>query len=76
MAYDLPAQPQLFGRLVTDAGIEGIVYCSRYSHEPCVAIFPQNFKGTDSYVALDDEPPPQNTVRRLDGATGLPPVIL
>jgi len=60
MQFDVPATGQIFGQLVAGAGIEGIVYLSKFTGKECIVIFPQNFEeGTDSFIALDDEPPTQ-----------------
>jgi hypothetical protein len=66
--YDVPVASQIFGQLVVDAGIEGILYPSKFSGKDCLAVFPQNFEN-DSFVALDDEPPPGARLRRLDAKT-------
>ena len=65
--YDVPVASQLFGQLVVDAGIDGIVYPSKFSGKDCLAIFPQNFEN-ESHIVLDDEPPPEVRLRRLDAS--------
>ncbi len=69
MQVDIPANSQLFGQLVVRAGIEGIVYPSKFNDRDCLAVFPQNFSGTGSFVELLDTPPAQTVTRRLDGTT-------
>jgi hypothetical protein len=69
MQFDVPATPQIFGQLVVDAGIEGIVYPSTHNKKSCLAVYPQNFRDTESYVELDDRPPHQVRFRRLDAST-------
>lgn len=69
MQHDVPAPCQLFGQLVARAGIEGIVYPSKFGGKDCLAIFPQNFEGADVYVQLDDPAPPGVQVKRLDATT-------
>jgi hypothetical protein len=66
---DVPANSQIFGHLVRGAGIEGIVYPSKFTADPCIAIYPQNLRDTDSFVQLDDEPPHPHVSRRLDSAS-------
>ena len=66
---DVPANSQIFGHLVYQAGIEGILYPSRHSGKDCLAIFPRNFANTSSYIELDDEPPDLQVPRRIDGTT-------
>lgn len=57
MQSDIPANSQIFGHLVSLAGIEGIVYPSSLNNKRCLAIFPENFVGTSSYIEIDDLPP-------------------
>ena len=64
--WDIPANPQIFGHLISLAGIEGILYPSKLTKKKCLAIFPHNFANTDSYVCLDDEPPQQTVPIRID----------
>jgi hypothetical protein len=67
--YEIPANPQIFGRLVLDAGFDGIVYASTKGPKACVALFPTNFAGSESHVEIADEPPKGATHTRLDQAT-------
>lgn len=69
MQFDVPVASQIFGQLVADAGMEGIVYPSKFNKKDCLAVFPQNFKDSESFVQLDDEPPPEVKIRRLDART-------
>ena len=39
MGYDVPASPQIFGRIVLDAGVEGVLYDSVLTHSLCSAIY-------------------------------------
>jgi hypothetical protein len=66
--YDVPANSQIFGHLVFSAGIEGILYPSKFTQKACLAIFPQNFVGTDSCLFLDDELPHPDVPRKLDAS--------
>lgn len=63
---DVPANSQIFGQLIYQAGIEGILYPSRLTRKDCLAIFPNNFAVTSSYITLDDEPPHAGVPRRID----------
>lgn len=66
--YDLPANSQIFGRLCSAAGIHGILYPSaRNSHRRCLALFPQNWRGSGSFVELIGPCPEEVQVRRIDG---------
>lgn len=66
MLFDVPAASQIFGELVTNAGIEGILYPSKFTKKDCLAIFPQNFNPGDSYIELEDEPSSGVKVKRID----------
>ena len=68
---DVPAYCQLFGQLVAEAGIERIKYPSKYEDKNCLAIFPQNFSGTDSFVALNDDTPQEVIKRKIDSTNCL-----
>ena len=56
--YNIPSPPQVFGQLARYAGIEAIVYKSTKKSKAglCMAVFPENFKHSDSYVKLEDCP--------------------
>jgi hypothetical protein len=69
MRLDSPSASQVFGRLVMDAGIEGIIYNSVLTQKPCLAIYPQNFPNSSAVVELDDPAPTQNVQTRIDAAT-------
>lgn len=67
MQFDVPVASQIFGQFVWEAGVEGIVYSSKFTNKDCLAIFPQNFDDiTTSFIQLDDEAPPEIKIRRLD----------
>ena len=68
MQFDVPYSSQIFGQLVADAGIEGILYPSKFTGKDCLAVFPQNFDA-DSFVELEGELPLGVTTRRLDVKT-------
>jgi RES domain-containing protein len=68
MQFDLPANSQIFGRLVAAAGIHGILYPSSKDLERrCLALFPQNWAGSTSVVEIADVPPAGIRVTRRDG---------
>ncbi len=54
--YDIPSSSQIFGRLVRNAGIEAILYRSTKNSRSglCLAVFPENFKNSESYIRLQD----------------------
>lgn len=70
--YDLPANSQIFGRLCAAAGAHGILYPSvKNSSMRCLALFPQNWKGGDSFVEIEGPTPPEASTARLDGESSL-----
>ena len=70
MQFDVPVASQIFGQLVKDAGIEGILYPSKFSNKNCLVIFPQNFDDTnDSLVQLDDPAPKETKILKWDAKT-------
>jgi RES domain-containing protein len=69
MQVDIPSMSQIFGQLVHESGIEGIVYPSKFTDKDCLAVFPRNFADSSSYVELDDPAPPEAKTRRLDKNT-------
>ncbi len=66
--YDIPANSQIFGHIIQQAGIEGILYPSKLTACLCLAVFPKNFVGTDSYLKLDDEAPHEKVPVRIDAS--------
>lgn len=64
--FDIPSNPQVFGRVLKNAGFEGIVYPSAKNAEPCTAVFVENLDGSDSFVELIDAAPAANKHTRLD----------
>lgn len=69
MQYDVPANSQLFGQLVHLAKINGILYPSKFNQKLCLAIFPQTFKDSDSYVEIKDKVPAEVKFKRLDSSS-------
>lgn len=63
---DIPAPSQVFGHLVYSAGIEGILYQSKFTKKLCLALFPRNFSKTDSYIKLDDRTPHSTVTTKID----------
>ncbi len=66
--YDIPANSQLFGHLIYQAGIEGILYPSKLTKKDCLAVFPHNFVASSSYLVLDDESPHSSVPKRIDSS--------
>ena len=70
MPFDVPYSSQIFGQLVAEAGIDGILYPSKFTGKDCLAIFPQNFDDSSgSFLELDGDLPPVVKIRRLDAKT-------
>jgi hypothetical protein len=69
MRFDVPAPCQIFGRIVMDAEIEGILYTSVLTKRPCLVVYPQNFRNSASYVELEDPLPIEIVHKRIDAAT-------
>lgn len=69
--FDLPANCQVFGRIAAAAGAHGIRYPSaRQSNRYCLALFPQNWFATNSFVEVMDGAPSAAKPVRIDGNTG------
>ena len=66
MLFDIPTASQIFGELVANAGIDGILYPSKQTEKNCLAVFPQNFDTPDSYIELEHETAPEVRIKRLD----------
>jgi hypothetical protein len=58
MYADIPANSQVFGRLLMDAGFEGVLYRSvRQEGGRALAIFTRNLAQSSTYVQVHDAPP-------------------
>jgi len=68
MGFDIPSNSQIFGQLIVSAGIQGILYPSKLTNRLCLAIFPQTFKNTPSFVELAGDLPDPNMPRRIDAS--------
>jgi hypothetical protein len=70
---DVPSNSQIFGQLVFHAGIDGIVFPSKFGGGKLnLALYPTLLGDSDTFVQVDDvEPNPPNpkVVRRLDRST-------
>lgn len=68
--YGVPSNSQVFGRLCLAAGVHGILYPSaRNGGKKCLALFPQNWRGSISFVELSGPCPPGTSIRRLDASS-------
>jgi RES domain-containing protein len=71
--YELPSSPQIFGRMCSAAGVHGILYPSvRNGGMRCLALYPQNWRGSGSFIELIGSCPPEISIRRLDGESDIP----
>jgi hypothetical protein len=64
--FDIPANCQIFGQLAFNAGIDGILFKSAKSSKLCLSIFPSNFVNGSSFMSLDDEPPENWIIKKID----------
>jgi RES domain-containing protein len=68
--FDIPAPSQIFGRLIMDSGIDGILFPSKHTGKSCLAVFPKNLGTSPSWVELEESHLPHKTViKRLDSKT-------
>lgn len=65
MQFDVPVASQIFGQMVSNTGIEGILYTSKFTSKDCLAIFPQNFD-ENAFIELDGQIPQATKISRLD----------
>lgn len=63
---NIPANCQIFGHIAYQVGIEAILYPSTKGKGKCLAIFPQNFVKSSSFVELAGPLPENIKRRRLD----------
>jgi hypothetical protein len=68
VVYNTPSTSQEFGELVMLAGIDGIIYPSKFDEQPCAAIFLQNFCNNDSYIEISGDVPDVQMVTKIDGS--------
>jgi RES domain-containing protein len=68
LMVDVPALSQIFGRYIEAAGFEGLLYPSQQGGTLCLAIYPRNFRGGNSYLEVRGTPPAGITCARLDRA--------
>jgi len=60
MQYDIPANSQILGQIVENAGIQGVLYLSVQGGKKCLAVFPRNLENSTAFVQLMD-PLPEGT---------------
>lgn len=67
--HGLPANPQIFAALVREAGFEAISYKSVKGGKTCLAIFPETFDRSGSWLGLADTPPEAVAITELNQET-------
>jgi hypothetical protein len=68
--FDLPSNSQIFGRIAAAAGLHGILYRSaRQVAKRFLALFPQNWADSGSFVEVGDEAPQDARLTRIDATT-------
>lgn len=67
--FGIPANPQIFGGLLLDAGYTGVLYRSTKGDRRCLAIFPDALINNSSFVELKDNAPKGIQTTRLDKAS-------
>ena len=71
MHYDIPANPQILGQIAHAAGIEAILYPSKINGKNCLAVYPENFSQSASYLEIEGQGPDKITCKKLDAQTYL-----
>lgn len=66
--WNTPANPQLIGHLLTQAGFEGVLYSSTRTGKRSVALFTRQFRNSSSVVSVKN-PPPTATCCELSATT-------
>jgi hypothetical protein len=66
--FGIPANPQIFGKIVKDAGVEGIVYPSVRGPGICLVVFVENLL-EDSFIKIACRVPPSVTTHILSKDT-------
>lgn len=66
---NVPSSSQIFGKMLLDAGFEGVLYPSARGRGKCLALFLDNFEGSNAHISLKGDPPHQDTITILDSST-------
>ncbi|MFQ5545819.1 MAG: RES family NAD+ phosphorylase, partial [Acidiferrobacterales bacterium] len=69
MQYDVPSNSQIFGEVICEAGIQGIIYPSTKASGECLAVFPSNLVVPDAYIEVVPPVPDELKLTRLDWTT-------
>lgn len=68
LGLGIPSASQIFGQLAKSAGIQGLLYKSKFSEGKCLAIFPENIANSSSYIKVADNTP-NGVISTLDEST-------
>lgn len=66
--HGIPANSQIFATFLIAAGFEGVIYKSQKGLGDCIALFPELFEASSSYIELTDTAP-KNTIQKLSSET-------
>ena len=64
--FDAPSNSQIFGYLLNEAKISGVIYKSKFTKKDCLAIFPDTFKNSNNLFQLDDQVPHRDTPIKIN----------
>ena len=64
--YNIPANSQIFGSLLVEAGVQGVIYPSKLTGKACIAIFPDAFAYSAARIELDGPMPHPNVPTPID----------
>jgi len=69
--FDVPANSQVFAKMIVDAGFEAILYRSVKGSGKCLAVFTRQMVNSDSRIALDEGYPPHVRFVEINAANCL-----
>jgi hypothetical protein len=69
--FDVPANSQVFARMVVEAGFEGILYRSAKGAGKCLAVFTRRLEKSGSRIALRGRSPPGSRFTEITAANCL-----
>lgn len=69
MQFDMPSNSQVFGRLLFEAGYDGVIYNSSFNTGKCIAIFPKNIENSDTSVSIVGDAPSKEVNTVFDANT-------
>jgi len=64
--FDIPSASQIFGQIAFRIGFQGILYNSTKTNHKCLAVFPENFHKSESYITIVDESPSVIKITKID----------